>query len=78
MQSGFRFFNIERFECESFQDYLERCYFITNNFKSGQYNFDDLVEKSKLYNSVKILKCKYSDDQMKKIKEMAEYSGVKI
>lgn len=74
IQSGFKFIEVKRIECESFQNYLERCNFISNNFKTGKYDLDKLIEKSKLYYSIKILKCKYNEKILSEIENMAKYA----
>lgn len=76
ISSGFRFMNIPRMECESYQDYLERTYFILNNFKTGKYSYEELIEKSRLYYTMKVLKCVYCEKSMNEIKNMGEYAGV--
>ncbi len=76
--SGFKIFNIRRLECESFQDYLERSSFIMNNLKNEKYTFENIVNISLLYNSVKILKCGYDVNTLRELEEMCKYSGVKL
>lgn len=76
--AGYKFVEIERIDCESFQDYLERCYFVINNLKSGEYDYEFLIEKSKLYRLVKILKCRYDEKTMDEIRKMAIYSSVSL
>jgi len=77
INSGFEFVNIERQKCECFQDYMERCYFIINNKKSGKYNLEELVEKSMIFYAISKLGCKYSNTIMEEIREMCEYAGIK-
>ena len=75
---GFKNLEIERFGNESFQDYLERCYFIGNNLRNKKYTYEELVDKSMLFYYIKVLKCGYSDDIMNEIKEMSKFAGVKL
>ena len=44
--SGFQLFTVKRYEQESYDDYMERSFFILNNMRSGKFTFDILVEKS--------------------------------
>lgn len=76
--SGFKTLIIPRQECESFQDYLERSYFIMNNLKNEKYSLDEITNKSYIYNAIKILKCHYDEKVEKEIEEMAKYAGVKL
>lgn len=76
--AGFKFIDIERLKCESFQDYLERCYFVINNMKNGKYNYGELVEKSLMFHSIKVIGCRYSPDTMNEIREMVKYAGVRL
>lgn len=78
LSSGYKFIEIPRMDCESFQDYLERSYFVINNLKSRKYSYDVLLEKSLLYHSIKVLKCNYSPKSMDEIKEMSKFAGVRI
>lgn len=78
IQSGFKFIEVERMECESFQNYLERCNFISNNFKTGKYDLDVLIKKSQLFYSIKILKCKYNEKILSEIENMVKYSDVSL
>jgi len=78
LSSGYKFIEIPRMDCESFQDYLERSYFVINNLKSRKYTYDVLLEKSLLYHSIKVLKCNYSSKSMDQIKEMSKFAGVRI
>jgi hypothetical protein len=76
--AGFKFIDIERLKCESFQDYLERCNFVVMNFKSEKYDLGYLIEKSKLFRAVKVLKCVYPENVMKEINEMSLFAGLKL
>lgn len=76
ISSGFKFFEIKRLNSESFQDYLERYYFIVNNLRSGKYSYEELLEKSLIFSSIKVLKCGYQDSTMKEIDEMSIYAGL--
>ena len=76
--SGFKTVELNRLECESFQDYLERIYFVINNLKFGKYDFENLVEKSLLFYSVKVLKCKYDISTMDELQNMCKYAGVRF
>lgn len=77
INSGFNFVNIERHKCESFQNYMARCYFIVNNLKKKKYNLEELIEKSKIFHAITILNCTYPKNIMDEIKEMCEYAGIK-
>jgi len=76
--SGFKLIKVERLDCESFQDYLERSYFIINNLKNQKFSYEQIVEKSLLYNSIRVLKCGYSEEVLNEIKKMSDYAGVRI
>jgi len=77
ISSGFDFVEIERRDCESFQNYMERCYFIINNRKRGKYSLEELVGKSILYQAIVKMGCKYSLEIMGEIKDMCDYAGIK-
>lgn len=76
--SGFRTIELDRLECESFQDYMERCYFVVNNLKNGKYDYDNLVNMSLLFHSIKVLRCSYEKQRMNEIIEMCKYAGVRL
>ena len=42
--TGFQVFTVKRYDAESYDDYMERSFFILNNMRCGKYTFDDLVE----------------------------------
>lgn len=76
--TGFKFVDVKRLDSESFQDYLERSYFVVNNLKKGKYSLDELIDKSLLFNAIKVSKCTYSPQTMEEIEEMCKYAGVRI
>jgi hypothetical protein len=76
--SGFKIFTITRYDTESYDDYIERSFFILNNMRSGKYTFEALVEKSYFYYSIKKLGCKYTTQIMNDIKNLAVYAGLEF
>ncbi len=74
--SGFQIFNIKRYDYESYDDYIERSFFILNNMRSGKYTFETLLEKSYFYYSIQKLGCKYNTIIMNEIKNLAIYAGL--
>lgn len=74
--SGFQIFNVKRYNIESYDDYIERSFFILNNMRSGKYTFETLVEKSYFYYCIKKLGCKYNTKIMDEIKNLAIYAGL--
>lgn len=76
--SGFQIFNIKRYDIESYDDYMERSFFILNNMRSGKYTFETLLEKSYFYYSIQKLGCKYNTKIMNEIKNLAVYAGLQF
>jgi hypothetical protein len=76
--SGFQLFTVKRYECESYDDYMERSFFILNNIRSGKYTFDYLVEKSYFFYCIQKLGCKYNMQIMDEIKNLAVYAGLEL
>lgn len=76
--SGFKSIEVERLDCESYQNYLERTYFIMNNLKSGKYDIDELIQKSLIYYSIKVLGCGYVKDTENCIRDMSKFAGVRL
>ena len=76
--SGFQLFCIKRYDQESYDDYMERSYFILNNIRKGQYTYEELVEKSYFFYCIQKLGCKYHPKIMEEIKNMAEYAGLEF
>jgi len=74
--SGFQFIDIKREECESFQNYMERCYFIINNLRTGKFNLEELINKSLFFRSIKIFKCSYSKQIMEEISTLSKNAGI--
>ena len=75
--TGFSFVDIPRLECENFQNYSERCYFVINNLRRGDKTLEECIQDSIMYNSITRLGCRYGETLEKKIQEMSEYAGVK-
>ena len=73
--TGFKFIDIERYNYESYDDYIERCYFIINNLKKGEYKLEELIEKSKFFYNIYKLKCKYNSNITDEINKMTKYAG---
>jgi len=76
--SGFQLFTVKRYEQESYDDYMERSFFILNNMRSGKYTFDDLVEKSYFFYCIQKLGCKYSTTIMDDVRDLAVYAGLEL
>lgn len=76
--SGFKVFTVKRYENESYDDYMERSFFILNNLRNGKYNFDLLVEKSYFFYCIQKLGCKYNSRIMQEIKDLAIYAGLEL
>jgi len=76
--SGFQLFTVNRYDYESYDDYMERSFFILNNMRSGKYKFEILVEKSYLYYCIQKLGCKYNRKIMDEIRDLAIYAGLEI
>lgn len=76
--SGFKVFTVTRYEQESYDDYMERSFFILNNMRSGKYTFDDLVEKSYFFHCMQKLGCKYSTRIMDDVRDLAVYAGLEL
>jgi hypothetical protein len=74
--SGFQIFSVNRYDTESYDDYIERSFFILNNMRSGKYTFETLVEKSYFYYCIKKLGCKYNTKIIDEIKNLAIYAGL--
>jgi hypothetical protein len=76
--SGFQLFTVKRYDAESYDDYIERSYFILNNIRSEKYTFDALVEKSYFFYCIQKLGCKYNVEIMDEIKNLAIYAGLEF
>jgi hypothetical protein len=76
--SGFQVFTVKRYDAESYDDYMERSFFILNNIRSGKYTFDDLVEKSYFFYCIQKLGCTYPTRIMDEIKNLAVYAGLEL
>ncbi len=76
--SGFQLFTVKRYEQESYDDYMERSFFILNNMRSGKYTFDDLVEKSYFFHCMQKLGCTYTTRIMSEIRNLAVYAGLEL
>jgi len=76
--SGFQVFSVKRYDHESYEDYMERSFFILNNMRSGKYNFDNLVEKSYFFHCIQKLGCKYTTRIMDEIRNLAVYAGLEL
>ena len=76
--SGFQVFTVKRYEYESYDDYMERSFFILNNLRSGKYTFDDLVNKSYFFYCIQKLGCKYNTGITDEIRNLAVYAGLEL
>jgi len=76
--SGFQVFKIKRYEQESYDDYMERFFFILNNMRTGKYTFDLLVDKSYFFYCIQKLGCKYNATIMEEIGNLAIYAGLEL
>lgn len=76
--SGFQVFTVKRYDQESYDDYMERSFFILNNMRCGKYTFDDLVEKSYFFYCIHKLGCKYSSIVMDEVRNLAVYAGLEL
>ena len=76
--SGFQVFSVKRYDYESYDDYMERSFFILNNMRSGKFTFDILVEKSYFFYCIQKLGCKYNARIMNEIKNLAVYAGLEF
>jgi hypothetical protein len=76
--SGFQVFTVKRYDAESYDDYMERSFFILNNMRSGKYTFDDLVDKSYFFYCIQKLGCKYSTKIMDEVRNLAVYAGLEL
>ena len=76
--SGFQVFTVKRYDAESYNDYMERSFFILNNMRSGKYTFDDLVEKSYFFYCIQKLGCTYPTRIMDETRNLAVYAGLKF
>jgi hypothetical protein len=76
--SGYQVFTVKRYDTESYDDYMERSFFILNNMRSGKYTFDDLVDKSFFYYCIQKLGCKYKSPIMDEIRNLAVYAGLEL
>jgi hypothetical protein len=76
--SGFIYADIKRFPNESYNNYLERTVFILNNLKAKKLSFDELVQKSFYFHSMKVLKCGYSSETNQEIKNMSQFAGISL
>ena len=76
--SGFQIYKVNRYDAESYDDYMERSFFILNNMRSGNYNYDVLIEKSYIYYCIQKLGCKYNKKIMDEIRNLAIYAGLEF
>jgi hypothetical protein len=76
--SGFQLFTVKRYDAESYDDYMERSYFILNNMRSKKYTFDDLVEKSYFFYCIQKMGCTYTNGIMDEIRNLSIYAGLKF
>jgi hypothetical protein len=76
--TGFQVFTVKRYDAESYQDYMERSYFILNNIRSGKYTFNDLVDKSYFFYCIQKLRCRYNAQIMDEIRNLAVYAGLEF
>ena len=76
--SGFQLFTVKRYDQESYDDYMERSFFILNNVRSGKFTFDFLVEKSYFFYCIQKLGCKYNARIMNEISDLAIYAGLEF
>jgi hypothetical protein len=76
--SGYKLFTVKRYDSESYDDYMERSFFILNNMRSGKFTFDILVEKSYFFYCIQKLGCKYNARIMNEIKNLAVYAGLEF
>jgi hypothetical protein len=76
--SGFQLFTVNRYDSESYDDYMERSFFILNNMRSGNYKFEMLVDKSYIYYCIQKLGCKYNKKIMDEIRNLAIYAGLEF
>ena len=76
--TGFQLFTVKRYDAESYDDYMERSYFILNNMRSGKYSFNDLVDKSYFFYCIQKLRCTYTTGIMDEIRNLAVYAGLEF
>ena len=76
--SGYKLFTVNRYDSESYDDYMERSFFILNNMRSGKFTFDILVEKSYFFYCIQKLGCNYNARIMNEIKNLAVYAGLEF
>jgi hypothetical protein len=76
--SGFQVFTIIRYDSESYDDYMERSFFILNNVRSDKFTYDILVEKSYFFYCIQKLGCKYNARIMDEIRNLAVYAGLEF
>ena len=76
--SGFQVFTVKRYDAESYDDYMERSFFILNNMRSGKYTFDDLVDKSYFFYCIQKLGCTYTTGIMDEIRNLSVYAGLEL
>jgi len=76
--SGFQLFTIKRYDSESYDDYMERSFFILNNVRIGKFTFDILVEKSYFFYCIQKLGCKYNHQIMDEIRKLAVCAGLEF
>jgi hypothetical protein len=76
--SGFQLFTIKRYDSESYDDYMERSFFILNNLRSDKFTFDFLVEKSYFFYCIQKLGCKYNHQITNEIRNLAVYAGLEF
>ena len=76
--TGFKIFTVTRYDTESYQDYIERSYFILNNMRSEKYTFNDLVDKSYFFYCIQKMGCKYNERITDEIRILADYAGLEL
>jgi|TARA_Y200000002_G_scaffold382689_1_gene400761 hypothetical protein len=60
---------LEKYDNESYDIFFKRAEFILNN-RNSNIKFDELILLSKIFTNNKFKNCKYSNDVIKKIKNL--------
>ena len=76
--SGFQIFTVKRYATESYNDFMERSYFILNNLRGSNYTYEELVDKSYFFYCIQKLGCTYNVRIMDEIRAMAIYAGLEF
>ena len=74
--SGFQVFTVKRYDAESYNDYMERSFFILNNVRSGKYTFDDLVEELLKDYAVEKMLCEHDTKEL--LEQLREKNIIRI